>query len=67
MSDFNTQPHEATTNDPNGPKKSIYEEHPTTLSHPSREPHIPSKEKVEEMGKPLSREELNKRIDELNK
>ncbi|TIA89452.1 hypothetical protein E3P99_02060 [Wallemia hederae] len=65
MSDFNIQPHEATTNDPSGPKKNIYEEHPTTLK--GKPPHVPSEDKVKQMGEPLSREELKKRTDELNK
>ncbi|CCM02423.1 uncharacterized protein FIBRA_04521 [Fibroporia radiculosa] len=68
---FNILPHPAKTNDPRdleGPQLGGgLNSNPEFQAFHAHEPYVPSKDLLEGVGQPLSREELNARATELNK
>ncbi|KAF8554505.1 hypothetical protein OG21DRAFT_1508832 [Imleria badia] len=66
---FNILPHPAKSNNPAdlvGTGADLAS-NPAVMAHHAREPHIPSEEVLSKLEAPLSREELKKRSEELNK
>ncbi|KAI6112260.1 hypothetical protein EDD16DRAFT_1174155 [Pisolithus croceorrhizus] len=67
---FNIQPHPARTNNPadlDPRARRDFNENPAILAHHARDPYIPSQDVVNSLGAPLSREELKRRSEELNR
>ncbi|KAN0082579.1 hypothetical protein V8E55_008374 [Tylopilus felleus] len=68
---FNILPHPAKSNDPaelvGGDADAGLAGNPAVMAHHARGPYIPSQELLNKLDAPLSREELKKRSEELNK
>ncbi|KAI5981548.1 hypothetical protein EDD15DRAFT_2183052 [Pisolithus albus] len=67
---FNILPHPAKTNNPadlDSTSRKDITENPAVLAHHARDPYIPSQDLVNKLDAPLSREELKKRSEELNR
>lgn len=69
---FTTLPHPAKSNDPadlvGGSRRDAgLTSKPEFHAYHARDPHVPSKDIVNSLEAPLSREELHKRAEELNK
>ncbi|KAG2126923.1 hypothetical protein DEU56DRAFT_534325 [Suillus clintonianus] len=69
---FNILPHPAKSNDPadlaGGPRLNTgLTSKPEFQAYHARDPHVPSKDIVNNLEAPLSREELHRRAEELNK
>ncbi|KAG9311437.1 hypothetical protein JVU11DRAFT_8550 [Chiua virens] len=67
---FNILPHPAKSNNPADLVEKgdpLLGSNPAMMAHHARGPHIPSQEVLNKLDAPLSREELRKRAEELNK
>ncbi|KAJ8508584.1 hypothetical protein ONZ45_g9148 [Pleurotus djamor] len=67
---FGILPHPAKTNDPNDlnkPSGNSFGGNAGIAAHHARDPHIPDQQTLNTLGSALSREELHKKQEELNK
>ncbi|KIM54919.1 hypothetical protein SCLCIDRAFT_30728 [Scleroderma citrinum Foug A] len=67
---FNILPHPAKTNNPadlDPTQWSGLADNPAVRAHHARDPYVPAQELVNNLGAPLSREELRRRTEELNR
>ncbi|KAH7920836.1 hypothetical protein BV22DRAFT_988593, partial [Leucogyrophana mollusca] len=68
---FSIQPHPAKSNNPaevEGPQLGAgLNSNPEMQAHHARDPHVPSREILNSLEQPKSREELQKRAEELNR